>query len=226
MEFEPSSASEELKQLQGWFNDLARVLAPPVIGSVEDPSRFASALLDVLLQMLRLDFAYVKVGDSFEGPGTELARAAPRQDIDSRDIGRALEHALTDDIPTASLALPNPIGEGVVRLALVRLGPRDELGRLAAASQRTDFPTDIETFLLQLAANQATIALQEARYVFKYRCWHANEEELRKQILERTRGEERIRQDERELRLLVDFVPQVICEVNPDGTLRRSEERR
>jgi formate hydrogenlyase transcriptional activator len=39
-------------------------------------------------------------------------------------------------------------------------------------------------------------------------------------IDDQRRAEEKVRQDERELRLLVDFVPQVICEVSPDGTLR------
>ncbi len=220
MELQTSSAAEELKQLQTWINDLASVLALPTTSSGFDSSQLTSTLLDELVRVLRLDFAYVRVSDSLEGLATEFARAARRRDVEPREIGRALDQALTDQAPTASLVVPNPIDDGVVSLVVLGLGLRGEFGRLAAASQRTDFPTQSERLVLQLAANQATITLQEARYVVKYRCWHANEEELRKEILERTRAEERIRQDERELRLLVDFVPQVICEVNPDGTLR------
>jgi len=210
----------ELQQLQAWINDLASVLAPPTTSSGFDSSQLTSTLLDELVRVLRLDFAYIRVSDSLEGLATEFARAARRRDVEPREIGRALDRAVTDQAPTASLVVPNPIDEGVVSLVALGLGLRGELGRFAAASQRTDFPTQSERLVLQFAANQATITLQEARYVVKYRCWHANEEELRKEILERTRAEERIRQDERELRLLVDFVPQVICEVNPDGTLR------
>ncbi len=220
MELQTSSAAEELKQLQTWINDLASVLALPTTSSGFDSSQLTSTLLDELVRVLRLDFAYVRVSDSLEGLATEFARAARRMAIEPHVIGRALDQAVTDQAPSASLVVPNPIDEGVVSLVVLRLGLRGELGRFAAASQRTDFPTQSERLVLQLAANQATITLQEARYVVKYRCWHANEEELRKEILERTRVEERIRQDERELRLLVDFVPQVICEVNPDGTLR------
>jgi len=210
----------ELQQLQAWINDLASVLAPPTTSSGFDSSQLTSTLLDELVRVLRLDFAYIRVSDSLEGLATEFARAARRRDVEPREIGRALDQALTDQAPTASLVVPNPIDDGVVSLVVLGLGLRGEFGRLAAASGRTGFPTQSERLVLQLAANQATITLQEARYVVKYGCWHANEEELRKEILERTRAEERIRQDERELRLLVDFVPQIICEVNPDGTLR------
>ena len=210
----------ELQQVQAWINDLASVLAPPTTSSGFDSSQLASTLLDELVRVLRLDFAYIRVSHSLEGLATEFARAARRMAIEPHVIGRAVNQALTDQAPTASLVVPNPIDEGVLSLVVFGLGLRGELGRFAAASQRTDFPTQSERLVLQLAANQATITLQEARYVVKYRCWGASEEELRKEILDRTRAEERIGQDERELRLLVDFVPQVICEVNPDGTLR------
>ncbi len=219
MELQTSSTAEELKQLQAWIKDLASVLALPT-SSGFDSSQLTSTLLDELVRVLRLDFAYIRVSDSLEGLATEFARAARRMAIEPHVIGRALDRALTDQAPTASLVVPNPIDEGVVSLVVLGLGLRGALGTFAAASQRPDFPTQSERLLLQLAANQATITLQEARYVVKRRCWGASEEELRKEILERTRAEERIRQDELELRLLVDFVPQVICEVNPDGTLR------
>jgi PAS domain S-box-containing protein len=70
---------------------------------------------------------------------------------------------------------------------------------------------------LGMFANQAAVAIANARALEELTAVNA---ELRKEVLERTRVEERLRQDERELRLLVDLVPQVICEVNPDGTLR------
>ena len=89
------------------------------------------------------------------------------------------------------------------------------LGVLATFTRE---PLDERAFgWLGVFANQAAVALANARALAELA---AANEELRKDVLERTRAEERSRQDERELRLLVDFVPQVICEVNPDGTLR------
>jgi formate hydrogenlyase transcriptional activator len=89
------------------------------------------------------------------------------------------------------------------------------LGVLATFTRE---PLDERAFgWLGVFANQAAVAIANARAFAELA---AVNEELRKDVLERTRAEERIRQDERELRVLVDFVPQVICEVNPDGTLR------
>jgi transcriptional regulator with GAF, ATPase, and Fis domain len=181
-------------------SDLVSVLALPAIWSGHDASQIASTLLDVLVRILRLDFAYLRVSDSVEDLAGEWAQAARRRDTEPHEIGRALDHALTHETPTASLVLPNPIGEGVVSLALVRLGLGDDLGRFAAASQRTDFPTEIEQLILQVAANQAAMGLLEARYVIKVRRWRASEEDLRREIFERTRAEERFREENLALR--------------------------
>src|SRR2546425_160057 len=89
------------------------------------------------------------------------------------------------------------------------------LGVLATFTRE---PLDERAFgWLGMFADQAAVAIANAR---AFEELAAVNEEVRKEVLERTRVEERLRQDERELRLLVDFVPQVICEVNPDGTLR------
>ena len=48
-------------------------------------------------------------------------------------------------------------------VAAFPLGLRDELGVLVAGSRRAGFPSETERLLLNVAANQAAIALQEAR---------------------------------------------------------------
>ena len=55
---------------------------------------------------------------------------------------------------------------------------------LVAGSQRADFPTEIETLLLRVAANQAAIGLQEARDITEHK---RAEEELEQRVAERTR---------------------------------------
>jgi formate hydrogenlyase transcriptional activator len=231
MEAQAQSTAEEIQRLQRCINDLVSVLALPAMWSGHDSSQIAITLLDALVRMLHLDFAYVRMSDSVEDSGKEWARSAGRHNIEPDAIGRALEHSLTNDALSESLVLPNPIGQGVVSLALFRLGLRDELGRFAAASHRADFPTAIEQLLLQVAANQAAIGLQEARYLRQQR--RATEEleqrvvertselasvneELRKEILERTRAEDRIRQSERDFRQILDFAPQHVAVLGPD----------
>ena len=58
---------------------------------------------------------------------------------------------------------PNPFGEGGLAFLPLRLGPEAEGGMLVAVSPQADFPGQTETLLLNVAVNQALIALQEAR---------------------------------------------------------------
>jgi signal transduction histidine kinase len=90
---------------------------------------------------------------------------------------------LTGEISVPRLVLPNPVGDGVVSLAVFRLGVQDELGRFIAASKRSDFPTNTEQLLMQVAMNQAAIGLQEARHLREQRLAR---EELERGVVERT----------------------------------------
>ena len=228
MEIQTQNTAEEIKRLQRCINDLVSVLALPAMWLGYDSSQIATTLLEVLLRMLHLDFAYVRVRDSLEGSWTEWARSAERHRIKPDEIGRALGHSLTNDTLTETLVMPSPIGEGVVSLALFRLGLRGELGSLVAASHRADFPTAIEQLLLQVAANQAAIGLQEARYRRQQR--RATEEleqrvvertaelacvneDLQKEILERTRAED-------QLQLLLNVTNQVVSNLQLQDLLR------
>src|SRR6266542_6943437 len=138
-----------------------------------------------------------------------------------QEIGQILNPWLTGDPHTSPLVIPNPTGEGKISIASLRLGFQDEFGVLVVGSQRADFPTDIEMLLLRVAANQAGIGLQEARLSSEQRLaaeWlerrvgertrrHAAvNEELRKEIIERKRVEESLREQASLLNLTHDSV--------------------
>jgi PAS domain S-box-containing protein len=167
MAMEPTA--DEIKRLQGCINDLISVLALPAIWSGHEPSQIVSTLLDVLLRMLRLDFAYVS--ETINGSLIEVLRVAQRRNLTAQpqEVGRALTRWLTSAPPTSPLMVPNPVGEGEVSIVRLRLGLQDDVGFLVAGSQRADFPTEIERLLLRVAANQAAIALQEARRLSEQR---------------------------------------------------------
>jgi PAS domain S-box-containing protein len=186
MEAETEHAQDEIKRLQGCIEDLIGVLAFSAIWTVQDSSRTIRTLLDALLGMLRLDFAYARLSDSVGGLAVEDVRAAQRGNLaaEPQDVGRALDPWLTVVHATSPLLIPNPIGDGTVSIAVFRLGFQDEIGVLVAASQRADFPTKIEMLLLRVAANQAAIALQEARHVSEQTRVAA---ELERRVAERTR---------------------------------------
>src|ERR1700736_6232470 len=199
-------AANEIKRLKACINNLISVQALPAIWSGEQPSQIVGALLDVLPEMLSLDFAYVRLKDSTGGTPLEMARLA--QDRNPKTppqmICRALNSWLGDFPPTSPLRVPNPIGDGDVSVLLLRLGLQAEMGVFIAGSKRADFPTQTERLLLNVAANQAAIGLQEAR-LFGEQKRVAEEldqrvarrtgqllaanEELEKEIAERKRGE-------------------------------------
>jgi transcriptional regulator with GAF, ATPase, and Fis domain len=154
-------AEEDARGLKACLNDLISVLSIPSIWSGGEPRQVISALLDVLVGMLYLDFGYASLQEVPGGPSVELIRPIPAGacPIRTEDVGEKLR-SLRSDSPQI---VKNPFGDGNVTIAPLRLGLHDEVGWLALASRRADFPTKNERVLMSVAANQAAIGLQEAR---------------------------------------------------------------
>src|SRR6195256_43661 len=165
MEVKMEKTTDEVKRLQSCINDLISVLALPAIWSGNEASQIVGTLLDVLLAMLRLDFAYARLSDPSDGPPIEVVRLTQREhpSAQPQEVGRALDRWLSGDQTISRCVVPNPAGEGEVSIASFSLGLQDKVGVLVAGSRRADFPTDIERLLLRVAANQTGIGLQEAR---------------------------------------------------------------
>ncbi|MGH8055656.1 MAG: sigma 54-interacting transcriptional regulator, partial [Candidatus Entotheonellia bacterium] len=156
---------EETRRLQGCINDLVSLLALPGMWHGREPPQVLGTLLDALLSMLRLDFAYGRLNALSGGSPVEVIRVAQRQKMTRPplEVGRALEPWLAPNTPTAVCVVPNPVGEGEVSIVRFWLGLEKEVGVVVAGSQRAGFPTDIETLLLRVAVNQAVIELQAAQ---------------------------------------------------------------
>jgi PAS domain S-box-containing protein len=213
--------ADEIKNLKACINDLISVLALPAIWTGREPSQILSTLLDVLLGILRLDFAYARVSNSIGVAPIEMVRLAHPRNLTAQpqEIGRMLNPWLSGDPPTSPLMVPNPIGEGEVSIAPFRLGVYDEVEVLVAACQRADFPTETERLVLQVAANQAAIGVREARLMSdqrrlaeeldqrvaqRTRQLTAVNEELRKENVERKRAEEALRGSEERWRAVFE----------------------
>jgi len=158
-------STAEIKRLQSCINDLISVLALPAIWSGSDSSQILGTLVDVLLTMLRLDFAYARLSDASKGPPIEVVRLGDHRycSVQPRQFGQVLDRWLTGDQTASRSVVPDPAGEGEVSIASFSLGLQHQVGVLVAGSRRADFPTEVERLLLRVAANQAGIGLQEAR---------------------------------------------------------------
>src|SRR3989449_3821681 len=203
---------DEISRLQNCINNLISVLALPAIWSGSESSQVVGTLLDVLLAMLRLDFAYARLRESSDGPSFDLVRLA-HASVQWHHIGQALAPWLTAGQAASRFAVPNPAGEGEVACASFSLGLQAEVGVLVAGARRADFPTDIERLLLRVAANQAGIGLQEARRSGEQK---RLAEQLEQRVAERTR---RLTRANENLRL------EIAERKRAEAQLRESEER-
>lgn len=157
--------SGEHSDLQDYINNLIRLQATPAIRNGRDSSHIVNTLLDLLVNLLSLDFAYARVSDVVTGQTAEFVCLSQIRNppLQPQEIGRALDHWLTNKSATSARTIPNPAGEGEVRIAPFNLGLREELGMLVAGSKRKDFPTPTEALMLRVAADQALSGLQEVR---------------------------------------------------------------
>src|SRR5262245_23330212 len=168
----PATEPSEIEGLRRGIHDLAGLVTLGAELARGEPSKIVPTLLGVLFQLASLDFAYASVGGSPDSPQREewvrFARASEGA-IPPAALGEALRPFLAGDSSTEVDRIANPLGEGTVSIAVFRLGLSDGAGHLACGSRRSDFPTDFERILLRVAANQAVIALQEARHIDRLR---------------------------------------------------------
>jgi PAS domain S-box-containing protein len=185
MEAESENGSDEIKRLQRCINDLVSLLALPAMWTGGDPSQVLHTLLDALMRMLRLDLISVTLVDAFGGAPIEIARFADlrRPTPSAHEICEVLSQYLENDSRKWPPMLRNLMGEGDVSIVPLPLGVQGELGVIVAASERKDFPRQTEALLLNVAANQACIGLQEAQHRSRQK---RLAEELDRQVAQRT----------------------------------------
>ena len=235
MKLELEPPADEIKRLQRCINDLISVLALPAIWSGRGPAEIVRDLLHALLGMLRLDLVYVRLKDPDGEAPVQLVRVAQSQAGMAREgeTCELLYRWFGDNPLTWSSPLRKLISGRDISLLPLRLGLHGELGLIVAGSQRANFPSEIEKLVLSVAANQASLGLQEARLLNQQKRISSEldqqvaqrtaklaetNEELRKEILDRTRAEEALQASERELDLIVNTIPALAWSARPDGS--------
>jgi len=184
----PAQTSEligdEVRRLKACINDLTSLLALPAMWTGREPHWIVTALLDVLMSVLRLDAVYAEVKNPVDGALIRMVRPVPCENPTEgqMEIKQVLNNWLKEDFRT-----PSPVSKPWTRdvsIVPLPLGLQNELGWIVAASRRADFPSETERLLLNVATKQAAIGLQEARLLSEQKRVAT---ELDEKVAERTR---------------------------------------
>lgn len=214
---QPNDPAEEIKHLRRCINNLVSILALPAVWSGGELSKLVETLLDTLLRILRLDLVYVRLEDVAGAGPVQMIRVeqSPEHKAGVQEIREVLNQCFGDDPQEWPLRVRSSLGDAEISIVPVRLGLHGDSGVLLAGSQRPDFPEETDRLLLSVAANQASIGLQEAR--------RRSEQdrvaiELDQRVAERTRE---LAEANEELQLQVDLLqhfPVAAWTLRPDGT--------
>jgi hypothetical protein len=143
---------EEIKQLQRTLRDLVALSTIPVTWINHDPRHLAEDAVDLLMSVLRPSLAYVHLQTASTNSALEAWRGvhAPK-----------FLQSLQGSQPTRdSLNITDSVTNTSLHVVVFPLGLEAACGKLAVGSSRVDFPTQLESLLLSVVANQVFVIFQ------------------------------------------------------------------
>ncbi len=142
------------QELQDGLGDLVALSALPRLLAEDEPGALAEHLAAILLKTLRLDLAYACVRDHSGGVHEATVTDSLIEDVLSEDQGPGSLHTLNRWEHWRNST------DGVVQLngttlhvSMRSIGLHAEWGLLGVASQRPEFPTQLEATKFQVIAN-------------------------------------------------------------------------
>ena len=155
----PTDTAGEVLALRNVARDLVALSAMSAVWVGQEPAGMAGGLADALIGLLQLDSVYVRLCVPGVPQTVDAARGRTWEAFPAW-----LESRLTTSGWLSGMEVVSVEGGSQTRrAAVIPVGVNAEGGVVAAACDRTDFPTEIDQLLLSLAANHAAAAFQSAR---------------------------------------------------------------
>jgi PAS domain S-box-containing protein len=173
--------SAEILRLRAAVADILALSTIPAVWVGKDPPAIAADLVDVLIESLQLDFAFVRLCEPTGCQAVEMMRG---------DSWKAFPEWLQQRLALSGQISRNEIVTKVGGVEesccgiVIPIGLNGERGLIAVACDRSDFPDEIDQQLLSVAANSAAIAFQNASLISELRsaqeALRGNEQERRR----------------------------------------------
>jgi len=197
----PAGFEADALRLRRALRDLVALSAVPAAWVGRDAPAIAAGLVDVLVNSLYLDFAFVRLCDPNGGDAVEIAWGSAWE-----AFPEWLQRYLSVNGRLSRREIVRDTGRGAQGGCgiAIPVGIDAEGGLVAAACDRADFPSEVDQLLLSVAANHAATAFRTARLLDAHR-----------------RAEEALRESERQLRNARDELEMMVAERTAE--LQRSE---
>src|SRR5271169_4317120 len=215
--------SAEILRLRATVRDLLALSMIPETWVGKEPSAIATELVDLLIGSLKLDFAFVRLGNPIGCQAVEVIRGDGW-----KGFPEWLQQRFVRFGQVSRTEIVTNVG-GIEKSCcgvVIPIGVNSERGLIAAACDRSDFPGQIDQQLLSVAANNAATAFQNARLISELRtaqkALREQEQEIRKardeleiEVAERT---SELRKSEKEFRDVIDTISATVWSALPDGS--------
>ena len=154
--------SAEILRLRITVGDLLALSIIPEAWVGREPPAIAADLADLLIGSLKLDFAFVRLGDPIGCQAVEVLRGDGWKGFPEwlqQRFVRLGQVSRTEIVTNVGGVEKSCCG------VVIPIGVNSERGLIAAACDRSGFPDQIDQQLLSVAANNAAIAFQNARLI-------------------------------------------------------------
>src|SRR5712672_3524073 len=158
--------STEVVRLRATVRDLLALSAIPEVWVGREPPVLATEVVDLLIESLRLDFAFVRLCDPEVRQTVEAIRGDAWNTFPEWLQQRlAVSGQISHKEAVNQIRVPYESFCGIV----IPIGVNGERGLVAAACYRSDFPDQIDQQLLSVAANSAATAFRNAHLINELR---------------------------------------------------------
>ena len=148
----------EIRVLRTVLRDLVALSAIPAALAGREPAAVAAGLADVLIELLQLEFVFVRLCVPSAADAVDVMRGTAWKTFPAW-----LESHLAESGRLSGIEIIPDVdgGPGPCRGVAIPIGVNAEGGVVIAACRRVGFPTEIDQLLLGLAANQRCDGLSE-----------------------------------------------------------------